>query len=97
MRNLISLLPPSVLLGISATTAVFGAYYVVAQSTDLPGSDRLRDRWESTTTRRGTSAHRSHRPRANGPIDLTLLGGIALITAFQGMSLKRRQGQGIIS
>lgn len=97
MRNLISLMPPSVLLCISATAIAFGTYYAVAQSTNLPGSERLRDRWASTATRRGTSGHRSHRPRANGPIDLTLLGGIALVTAYQGMSLKRRQRQGIIS
>ncbi len=81
---------PSIFLSIAVATGVFGVYYWLAQSAALPGSEALRARWGTLTTRRGVSGNRMHRPRASGPIDLTLLGGISAFCLWKGVQARKR-------
>lgn len=81
---------PMIFFVIAAATGVFGIYYWLAQSSPLPGSDALRERWGTQTTRRGVSGNRMHRPRASGPIDLTLLGGVSAFCLWKGLETRKR-------
>ena len=81
-----------VLFSIAIASACLAIYYLAAQAVELPGSSSLRDRWNSMTTRRGSPGHRSHRPRPNGPIDITVLGFLCLTTAWKANRLKHNKG-----
>ncbi|MBS1712749.1 MAG: hypothetical protein JST30_00280 [Armatimonadetes bacterium] len=76
---------------LAAVTLTAGAYYGAAQTLDLPGAPRLRERWNDLTTRRGTRGHRVHRPRPTGPLDMSLCGLAFVALTWQGLSLRAKQ------
>lgn len=81
---------PTALFVIALAAGAFGIYYWLAQSVQLPGSEGLRERWGMQTTRRGVKGNRMHRPRASGPLDLTLIGGVCAFSLWQGLKTKNR-------
>ncbi|MEQ1933896.1 MAG: hypothetical protein ABL962_08465 [Fimbriimonadaceae bacterium] len=84
---------PRVCFAIAAGSVVVGAYYALALKAEVPGSAFFRGRWESTTTMRGARGNRDHAPRPAGPIDLSILAGLALVTTWQGLSLLSKNKQ----
>lgn len=81
---------PRTLFVIAAVTGLFGTYYWLAQSFPLPGSDALKERWGMQTTRRGVRGNRMHRPRASGPLDLTLLYGVSAFSLWKGLQARKQ-------
>lgn len=77
--------------GVAALSLIFGIYYLAAQTSPLPGSDALRGRWQDLNTMRGPRGHRQHKPRLNGPIDITILGLLVVVMGMRGFKFTKQE------
>ncbi|MBN8689720.1 MAG: hypothetical protein J0L72_02885 [Armatimonadetes bacterium] len=77
-------------ISICVACVVIGGYYIAAQSMQLPGSEQLRGRWNAVQRHTGTSGHRMHNPKPNGPYDLTVLGVVAVFTLYKSIQYRNK-------
>ncbi|MBL8059843.1 MAG: hypothetical protein JNK63_03895 [Chthonomonas sp.] len=77
-------------VALATLTLLATGYYALAQSVDLPGAADLRSRWQTQTSYRGTSGHRSHGRRDAGPIECGRLVMVALAFGAGALSFRRK-------